>query len=70
VRGAAGVAGEDVTVLVSRCSMATTQNEVPPSLSNLAGLLCMVAADGYPLFVFANGKDLVTDSIKKSRKIL
>jgi hypothetical protein len=54
MRGAAGVAGEDA---------ANYGDEVIPlslslslSLSNLAGLLCMVSADGDPLCVLEKGK--------------
>jgi hypothetical protein len=36
-----------------------------PSLSNLAGMLCMVAADGDPLCVHAKCKELASDSIRK-----
>jgi hypothetical protein len=50
--GAAGVDGEDDTVLVSFASRELRRRGIP-SLSNPAGLQCKVAVDGAPLCVLA-----------------
>jgi hypothetical protein len=46
--------------------MGNYDDEVIPLSQNLAGLLCMVAADGDLLCVLVKGKELVGDSFKKS----
>jgi hypothetical protein len=59
MQGAVSVAGEDAAV------NGNFDDEVI-TLSSLAGLLCMVAADGDLLCVLAKCKELVRDSIGRS----
>jgi hypothetical protein len=66
IGGGYGGAGERTLPSLFPATQWQLRGRGNPSLSKLAGLLCMVVTDRDPLFVLAKCKELVRDSIRKS----